>query len=171
MGTTLTGVGELVLDTDGTLKLQPPSNGSQYFLSIADFGTLRGEQESTAMKWKMLAVVLALTGAAALLWVGRRYYQHRKLRWEREQERRAFERLQAEGPRTRNAAGGLENSLDDTDEHIENACLICLSQPRNCILLDCGHICCCHSCYQALPQHLCPICRQNISRVLPLYHA
>lgn len=168
MGTILTGVGELVLDTDGTLKLQPPSNGSKYFLSITDFDTLRGELEDTAVTWKVFAIVFALAGAAALLWVGRRYYKHKKLRWQREKERREFERLQAE--RIRNGAGGLEDSLDDED-NIENACLICLSQPRNCILLDCGHICCCHSCYQALPQHLCPICRQHISRVLPLYHA
>lgn len=171
VGTVLTGVGELVLDTDGTLKLQPPSNGSKYFLSITDFDTLRGELESTAVTWKVLAVVLSLAGAAALLWVGRRYYKHRKLHWQREQERREFERRQAEAPRTRNAAGGLDDPLDEDEEHIENACLICLSQPRNCILLDCGHVCCCHSCYQALPQRLCPICRQPINRVLPLYIA
>ncbi|KAM7400745.1 hypothetical protein PAMA_005098 [Pampus argenteus] len=170
VGTTLTGVGELVLDTDGTLKLQAPSNGSQYFLSNTDFDTLRGEQENTAVTWKMLAIVFTLAGAAVLLWVGRRYYRQRKLHWEQEQERREFERLQTEALRNRNGAGGLE----DPEEHIENTCLICLSQPRNCILLDCGHICCCYSCYQALPQNpqrLCPICRQTISRVLPLYHA
>ncbi|XP_044075119.1 mitochondrial ubiquitin ligase activator of nfkb 1-A isoform X3 [Siniperca chuatsi] len=170
VGTTLTGIGELILDTDGTLNLRPPSNGSQYFLSIADFDTLRGEQETTAVWWKVLATASALVGAGVLLWVGRRYYYQLKVRWEREQERREFERLQAEAPRVRAPVTGPEAPQDRAEEHIENACVICLCRPRDCILLDCGHVCCCHSCYQALPHRRCPICRQNISRVVPLYH-
>ncbi|KAM6920077.1 mitochondrial ubiquitin ligase activator of nfkb 1-A isoform 1-T2 [Lycodopsis pacificus] len=170
VGTTLTGVGELILEMDGTLNLRPPSNGSQYFLSNTDFDTLVGEQVSTALRWKALAIASALAGAAVLLWVGRRYYYHLKVGWEREQERREFERLQNEGPRARASGPGPETPRDGEEEHIENACVICLSQPRNCILLDCGHVCCCHSCYQAFPHRRCPICRQSITRVLPLYH-
>ncbi|XP_035526473.1 mitochondrial ubiquitin ligase activator of nfkb 1-A [Morone saxatilis] len=170
VGTALTGVGELILDTDGTLCLRPPSNGSQYFLSSADFDTLRGEQESTAVCWKVLAIASAVVGAAVLLWVGRRYYYRLKVRWEQEQERREFERLQDETPRTRTSVMGSEASEDGVEENVENACVICLYRPRNCILLDCGHVCCCHSCYQALPHRRCPICRQQISRVVPLYH-
>ncbi|XP_020489650.1 mitochondrial ubiquitin ligase activator of nfkb 1-A [Labrus bergylta] len=167
VGATLTGVGELILDTDGTLNLRPPANGSPYFLSTTDFDTLRGEQESSAVLWKVLAIASALAGAAALLWVGRRYYNQLKVRWEQEQERRDFERLQAELPRVSAQVQGLDQ---DNEENTENACVICLTQPRNCILLDCGHVCCCHSCYQALPKRTCPICRQNITRVVPLYH-
>lgn len=170
MGTTLTGVGEIILDTDGTLSLGPPSNGSQYFLSITDFDTLRREQESTAVWWKVLAIVSTLAGAAVLLWVGRRYYHILKVRWEQERERREFERLQAEVPRAHAQLTDPEAPQDGAEEHILNSCVICLSQPRNCILLDCGHVCCCHSCYQALPHRRCPICRQDISRVVPLYH-
>lgn len=170
MGTTLTGVGELVLDVDGTLNLRPPSDGSQYFLSITDFDTLLGEQECTALWWKALAIASALAGAAVLLWVGRRYYYQLKDRWEREKERREFERLRAEAPRARVPVAGSGDLQDVTEEQMENACVICLSQPRNCILLECGHVCCCHSCYQALPHRRCPICRQDISRVVPLYH-
>lgn len=168
MGTALTGIGEVILDTDGMLCLRPPPNGTQYFLSIADFDTLRGEQESMATGWKALTITFALVGAAVLLWVGRRYYYRLKVQWEQDHERREFERLQAEATRARALLTGPEASQDR--EHIENACVICLSQPRNCILLDCGHVCCCHSCYQALPHRRCPICRQNISRVVPLYH-
>lgn len=170
VGTTLTGVGELILDLDGTLNLRPPSDGSQYFLSITDFDTLLGEQESTALRWKALAIASALAGAAVLLWVGRRYYCELKVRWEREQERRAFERLQSEGSRARASVSGSETPQVGAEEHIDNACVICLSQPRNCILLDCGHVCCCHSCYQSFPHRRCPICRQSISRVVPLFH-
>ncbi|XP_041660306.1 mitochondrial ubiquitin ligase activator of nfkb 1-A [Cheilinus undulatus] len=167
VGANLTCVGELILDTDGTLNLRPPSNGSLYFLSTTDFDTLRGEQESSAVLWKVLAIISALAGAAVLLWVGRRYYHQLKVRWEQEQERREFDRLRAEAPRARASAASPDQ---DEEENLENACVICLTRPRNCILLDCGHACCCHNCYLALPHRRCPICRQHIIRVVPLYH-
>ncbi|XP_039877779.1 mitochondrial ubiquitin ligase activator of nfkb 1-A isoform X2 [Simochromis diagramma] len=156
VGTNLTGVGELNLDTDGTLSLRPPSNGSQYFLTPADFDTLQGENEDIAFWWKVLAITSALAGAAIIFWAGLRYYRHLKALREQERERREFNRLQINVPD--------QDNLQDVA-----MCVICLSQPRNCVLLDCGHVCCCHTCYQALPQQYCPICRQRIVRVLPLY--
>lgn len=165
VGTTLAGVGELVLDTDGTLILQPPSNGYEYILSIPDFQTLRGEQEIAACKWKKLAVAFAVAGTLVLLWIGRRYYLQLKVRWEREHAKREFDRLMAE------AAKNRASPQDQAEEHIENPCVICLSQPRNCVLLNCGHVCFCHDCYMKLPRRQCPICREDISRVLPLYYA
>uniref|UniRef100_A0A8C5DRT0 RING-type domain-containing protein n=1 Tax=Gouania willdenowi TaxID=441366 RepID=A0A8C5DRT0_GOUWI len=65
-------------------------------------------------------------------------------------------------------ATGLQ---DGQDNQPDNTCVICLDQPRNCVLLYCGHVCCCFRCYQALPQPRCPICRQAIIRVATLYHA
>lgn len=165
-GTALTGVGEVVLDIDGSLNLRPPSDGSEYFLSLVDFDTLRGELNSTAFWWKVLAVTSALAGTAVLLWVARRYHHQLRVRREQEQERRDFERLLAEAQRM----GGSDTPSDRDEECVENACVICLSQPRNCVLLNCGHVCCCYNCYQALPQRQCPICRQIISRVLPIYN-
>ncbi|KAG7246118.1 hypothetical protein CRUP_038429, partial [Coryphaenoides rupestris] len=165
VGATLTGVGELILDTDRVLKLRPPTDGSEYFLTTSDFETLRIEQEGQAAVWQVLASVFALAGAAVLLWSARRYYRQLKQRWEQERLRREFETLGAESP----SPGPARTTQDEAP--VENACVICLSQPRGCVLLDCGHVCCCYSCYQALPQLTCPICRQAISRVVPLYQA
>uniref|UniRef100_A0A8C9NJ21 RING-type domain-containing protein n=1 Tax=Serinus canaria TaxID=9135 RepID=A0A8C9NJ21_SERCA len=57
------------------------------------------------------------------------------------------------------------------DRAPEDSCVVCLSRPRECVLLGCGHICCCFRCFQALPTRLCPICRGPIDRVVPLYQA
>lgn len=165
VGATLTGVGELFLDTDRMLKLRPPTDGSEYFITTADFETLRIEQEGQAAVWQVLASVFALAGAGVLLWVARRYYLGLKQRWEHERLRREFETLGA----ALSSPGPARTSPDETP--VENACVICLSQPRGCVLLDCGHVCCCYSCYQALAQPTCPICRQAIRRVVPLYQA
>uniref|UniRef100_A0A669B9M7 RING-type E3 ubiquitin transferase n=1 Tax=Oreochromis niloticus TaxID=8128 RepID=A0A669B9M7_ORENI len=145
VGTNITGVGELKLDTDGTLSLRPPSNGSQYFLTPVDFDV----------------IISALAGAAINFWARLRYYRH--LEAHREQERKEFNRLLAEAARQQNNVPGQDNLQGVA------MCVICLNQPCICVLLDCGHVCCCHTCYQALPQQYCPICRQRIVRVLPLY--
>ncbi|XP_069013315.1 mitochondrial ubiquitin ligase activator of nfkb 1-A isoform X1 [Embiotoca jacksoni] len=170
VGTTVTGVGELILDTDGSLTLQPPSDGSQYLLSMADFETLRRESEGEALWWKGLTVGCAAAGAAVLLWVGLRYYRHLKVRWEQEQDKRDFERLRAEASGLRAAVADPKAPQDGVADNTAHICVICLSHPRDCILLDCGHVCCCYTCYQDLPQHTCPICRKDIVRVVPLHH-
>ncbi|KPP60785.1 mitochondrial ubiquitin ligase activator of nfkb 1-A-like [Scleropages formosus] len=162
VGTMLTGVGELFLDTDHTLKLRPPTDGSEFFLTPVDFETMRMQQEGQALLWRVLASVCAVAGVAVLLWVARRYYQHLQAEQVREQQRRDFERLST-----------IEDRDDDDEEveTVDNACVICLSSPRNCVVLDCGHVCCCFRCFQALPQPVCPMCRQPIKRVVPLYQA
>ncbi|KAM6948181.1 mitochondrial ubiquitin ligase activator of nfkb 1-A [Aplochiton taeniatus] len=171
VGATLTGVGELILDTDWALKLRPPTDGSEFFLSTVDFDTLRVEQENQAVVWQVFASVCALAGAAVLLWVGRRYYHGLRERWERERLRREFERLGAGAAAAEGDSAGDAASQEGAELPLESACVICLSQPRNCVLLDCGHVCCCFRCYQALPQLTCPICRQTIIRVVPFYLA
>ncbi|KAF6728499.1 Mitochondrial ubiquitin ligase activator of nfkb 1-A [Oryzias melastigma] len=165
VGTTLTGIGELILDMEGNLCLRPPSDNSQYFLSSADFETVCKENYLVAFWWKTLAAASALAGAAVLLWVALRYYKHLKRRWESEQESQEFARLQAEAARLR----ANDREAAPNEAHSGNECVICLTHPRDCILLECGHVCCCYVCFQSLPRRKCPICRQDIVRVLPFY--
>ncbi|KAK1168374.1 mitochondrial ubiquitin ligase activator of nfkb 1-A-like isoform X1 [Acipenser oxyrinchus oxyrinchus] len=169
VGAVLTGVGELILDTDGVVKLRPPSDGSEYFLSPLDFESLLGEQEGHARVWRVLAALCGLAGAAILLAVAWRHYKRLREKREREERRREFERMSLGGLGVRQSAGEEEEERDA--EITENACVICLSRPRGCVLLNCGHVCCCFRCYQALPSPNCPICRSAVSRVVPLYQA
>ncbi|MBN3296884.1 mitochondrial ubiquitin ligase activator of nfkb 1-A [Amia ocellicauda] len=163
VGATLTGVGELILDSDRVLKLRPPADGSEYFLTTSDFQTMLAEQEGQATVWRVLMSVCVVAGVAAVLWLARKYYIHLQAKWEMEELRRQFERLDA----SRTAAPGET----EDPELLENACVICLTNPRSCVLLECGHVCCCFSCFQALPVPTCPICRRDIVRVVPLYQA
>ena len=54
---------------------------------------------------------------------------------------------------------------------VESECVVCSTNPRDVILLHCGHICVCAGCVQNLPSNQCPICRANIERVQPFYVA
>ncbi|XP_063273425.1 mitochondrial ubiquitin ligase activator of NFKB 1 [Prinia subflava] len=159
VGTALTGVGELVLD-NATIKLQPPKQGMPYYLSTLDFEALLQKQESSVRFWKILTVVSGFATCAVLFFLLRRQYRHHR---ERQHLRQMQEEFRQAQERLMNAEGG---------EILKNACVVCLSSTKSCVFLECGHVCSCHECYQALPvPKKCPICRQGITRVVPLYNS
>ncbi|KAK0151086.1 Mitochondrial ubiquitin ligase activator of NFKB 1 [Merluccius polli] len=162
LGESVTGVGELVLDHN-LVKLQPPKQGLPYFLSRLDHQSLLSKQERGVRVWRALTLVFGTAACALLLLLlWRRYEHHRRTREERsilrefkEQQRRRM----------------LELNVDE-EAVSPGACTVCLSQERSCVFLECGHVCACGPCYQALPQpKKCPICRALINRVVPLYNS
>uniref|UniRef100_A0A8C9F3K0 RING-type E3 ubiquitin transferase n=1 Tax=Pavo cristatus TaxID=9049 RepID=A0A8C9F3K0_PAVCR len=146
VGAGLTGIGELALHPDGSLHLQPPAQEGEYFLCLGDWQTVLAELESARGFWKGAAMLCAVVGLAVLLHTLCRAMRHKHQDKEPEVE-------------------------EDGDEGLEDSCVVCLTRPRECVLLGCGHICCCFRCFQALPTRLCPICRGPIDRVVPLYQA
>ncbi|NWT56052.1 MUL1 ligase, partial [Erythrocercus mccallii] len=159
VGTALTGVGELVLD-NATIKLQPPKQGMPYYLSSLDFEALLQKQESSVRFWKILTVISGFATCAVLFFLLRKQYRHHR---ERQHLRQMQEEFRQAQERLMNAEGV---------EVLKNACVVCLSSTKSCVFLECGHVCSCHECYQALPEpKKCPICRQGITRVVPLYNS
>uniref|UniRef100_A0A8D0HA37 RING-type E3 ubiquitin transferase n=1 Tax=Sphenodon punctatus TaxID=8508 RepID=A0A8D0HA37_SPHPU len=161
VGAGVTGIGELVLDPDGALCLQPPADGTGYFLRLGDWQGLLAELESVSRLWKWAVLLCGLAATSVLLHALCRAYRHRRLKQEQEEQRREFEALK----------GGGDAALDPSEDLPDDACIICLTRPRECVLLGCGHVCCCFRCFQALPSQTCPICRSPIERVVPLYQA
>ncbi|KAM7108220.1 mitochondrial ubiquitin ligase activator of nfkb 1-A-like isoform 1-T1 [Ciconia maguari] len=151
VGAGLTGIGELALHLDGSLHLQPPAQEGEYFLCLGDWQTVLAELESASGLWKGAAVLCAVAGLAVLLHALCRAYRRARLKQQPEDKEPDGEEAGDGGP--------------------EDSCVICLTRPRECVLLGCGHICCCFRCFQALPARLCPICRGPIDRVVPLYQA
>lgn len=47
--------------------------------------------------------------------------------------------------------------------------LLLLSPQAQMVFLTCGHVCCCQQCCQ--PLRTCPLCRQEISQRLRIYHS
>ncbi|XP_038193442.1 E3 ubiquitin-protein ligase LRSAM1 isoform X1 [Arvicola amphibius] len=48
-------------------------------------------------------------------------------------------------------------------------CVVCLEREAQMVFLPCGHVCCCQQCCQ--PLRTCPLCRQEISQRLRIYHS
>ena len=68
--------------------------------------------------------------------------------------------------------GGIAASEADRNESSPVAdCVVCLTNPRNVILLSCGHVCVCADCAEMLPSNRCPMCRSYIDRVQPFFIA
>ncbi|XP_017707572.1 PREDICTED: mitochondrial ubiquitin ligase activator of NFKB 1 isoform X1 [Rhinopithecus bieti] len=162
VGATLTGVGELVLDNN-SVRLQPPKQGMQYYLSSQDFDSLLQRQESSVRLWKVLALVFGFATCATLFFILRKQYLQRQERLRLKQMQEEFQEHEAQL---------LSRAKPEDRESLKSACVVCLSNFKSCVFLECGHVCSCTECYRALPEpKKCPICRQAITRVIPLYNS
>ena len=45
-------------------------------------------------------------------------------------------------------------------DNIDNICTICFSETRDCVYINCGHLCACSNCCQVIGNK-CPICRSD----------
>ncbi|XP_028266847.1 mitochondrial ubiquitin ligase activator of NFKB 1 [Parambassis ranga] len=162
VGDSVTGVGELVLDNN-LIKLQPPKQGFSYFLTRLDYESLLRRQGNSVRLWRILTVVFGVAACSTLFFIlWRRYRHHRDSRRERSMLEE-FKEQQRKRMRDLNV---------DESRVSPSSCTVCLSRERTCVFLECGHVCACIQCYEALPEpKKCPICRAAIDRVVPLYNS
>ena len=52
----------------------------------------------------------------------------------------------------------------------QKLCVVCMDNPQEVIFLECGHLCCCKVCSEQLHRE-CPICRQYITRIIPVFQS
>lgn len=155
VGTTLTGIGEITLADDG-IKIGPPKSGLTYYLSQFTLDAIVRQLQSGKRVWKILSVILAC-GSGILFLVSLYFYFKR--RHDRQIEDDLIRRMQQD----MNVLG--EGEVLDP----QGACVICMDRPRNVVILDCGHICCCLECARQVNN--CPVCRRSIARLVPTYHS
>ncbi|XP_056279282.1 mitochondrial ubiquitin ligase activator of NFKB 1 [Pseudoliparis swirei] len=162
LGDSVTGVGELVLDNN-LIKLQPPKQGFRYFLTRLDYESLLKKQGNSVRLWRILTVVFGVAACSTLLLIlWKRYFHHR----ESKKERSMLEEFKEKQKKRMRELNIEESSLSPT------SCTVCLSRERSCVFLECGHVCACTQCFNALPApKQCPICRATIDRVVPLYNS
>uniref|UniRef100_A0A8C8SXJ8 Leucine rich repeat and sterile alpha motif containing 1 n=1 Tax=Pelusios castaneus TaxID=367368 RepID=A0A8C8SXJ8_9SAUR len=51
----------------------------------------------------------------------------------------------------------------------KSECVVCMEQEAQMIFLNCGHVCCCQTCCEAL--HICPLCRKDIVQRIRIFHS
>lgn len=200
--TTLTAVGEIAISTDtGNIKIQAPSSGQNYYLVrdtakglVKNLGENSRILRNTLIFFGGIGTIILSIGAYRYLKRFRLYKESQRLRTELE------EIVQARQNRSRNLhneSSTIQRTTSNSNIHNQDqsssetvnisvdepetdslgvsaqTCIVCLSEQREVILLNCGHVCVCAGCAMEIMQTraLCPICRATIDRVAPAFIA
>jgi len=152
-GALITGVGELTSgkDNDG-LKLQPPSNGSPFYLTVLPLSSLIRKLDDEKRVYRFLEFIC---GGIGLVIVG---LMTRK--WWRERSRKPKERTQKQ--QTSSQIERQQNVQENEQPEVQ-MCIVCCQNRRRIILLPCGHVCLCEDCSARITD-FCPVCRAEIER-------
>ena len=58
---------------------------------------------------------------------------------------------------------------EELDVRDSDLCTICMSNPIDCLILECGHMSACLTCAKLLSK--CPICREQITRLVKAFRS
>ncbi len=199
-GQAVTGVGELRL-RNNEVSLCPPSQDRRYMLStsfVANSRAITKELETSIAKSKTLSMCSLILSTACLvahallnfywfyvifgvaLLLVPRAVLHASLKCEhkmRAKMRGALNRRirdvedQVSDDDDVETSSSTSDKDDSEEEDDKNVCVVCMCVPRDCVLIDCGHVCVCQDCAEELNPYQCPICRKRIRQVMPIYHA
>ena len=166
VGATVTVVGKAMLK-DGVPSLIPPTDGKQFFLTYSSLETLIDDASSTEDRLRYVGYALLAVGAVCSAAYAFRWIASRR----RQQLAEAHLRRHAGAANSRPAEGdGAERSRSGSgsqDGAQSAECVVCWSEPREALFLDCGHFACCTRCADILVN--CPVCRAPIRRVVRVY--
>jgi len=165
--TVLLGIGE-VRNVDGKLTIKPPQSGAMYVLTKMSKSELIKKLENKTFWIKIFVYTTALIGVGIVCRLSYKYYKQFKAERDRERslaEMRALRQQAQERQNQRRASG------EGQDDYDSNVCIVCLTNPREIVLLNCGHICLCAECLHELPEPLmCPFCRQPVERYVTTFN-
>ncbi|XP_060561633.1 mitochondrial ubiquitin ligase activator of nfkb 1-like [Ruditapes philippinarum] len=158
--TLLLGIGEIAY-LDNKLQLQPPKNGQMYILTKLSRGEVIKKLENKSFWVKFFMLSAGAIGTALLIHIIYKQIKIFKAKRIREDFINSVRELRRQ----------TEDQREESDNDISSSCVVCLSNPREIVLLDCGHICLCAECVTILPEPLkCPVCRQDVDRYLTTYN-
>lgn len=93
----------------------------------------------------------------------KKWFNQRKIKNEIERMRRTRMEKKLSETQTIKTTASNDNTISNFN------CVICLSNPRELILFDCGHVCLCMDCLEKLSFPNCPVCRQSYRDFAPCY--
>ncbi|KAK2727209.1 hypothetical protein QYM36_007891 [Artemia franciscana] len=144
-GTPVTAYGEVVTK-DEALILQPPSNGKPFILSTMSPLQLIRLFEQQQTRGKLLTIVTSSIGIAIIFYIA----------WKAVKKNREKNRLRQLHESVIRDRGSVETTRED------QLCVVCLTNPKEVILLPCGHVCTCLDCGIRIRES-CPVCRARVS--------
>lgn len=160
-----------------------PSNNKPFILSDKPFSELRHEYEANTEKWKIAAYTLGGIAGICVLYsmfnkawrVWSDHVEDRNLLKQQERQRKAARKRRVHKSRSRIRHEDIESDdekifFDEEGEQSENnpsACVICLENRADAVMLDCGHMYTCMQCGTKLRR--CPICRGRKRQLIRVF--
>lgn len=148
-GTTLTGIGELYLEGN-TIKLRSPLKLTYYLTNMTKEGLIK-KLEKESHIFRALSICFGILGAYLFMGTVRTWFNNRR-------KKRNAARYEEERRQRRRMA----RNNDDLHSPVATpVCVVCLSNPVEVLIIDCGHLCLCVDCCDQVRS--CPICRGSIA--------
>lgn len=153
-GVTITALGELSVSPESPDKLilQPPLNGPFYLTTMSVSSLIRKLDERRRV-YRYLCLMFGAIGLVIGGIVLRRYWKDREEQRLTEQLRRSLSESRKE----------RRQRVREKDLREDQLCVVCRTNPREIILLPCGHVCLCEDCSDGI-QSDCPVCRGPIEQ-------
>ncbi|CAB0037599.1 unnamed protein product [Trichogramma brassicae] len=161
-GSIITGIGELSQSSSkpDSLVLQPPMNGTPYYLTTMSISSLLRKLDDRRKIYRWLCFMFGAIGLFIGGMVLRRYLKDKE-------EQRLANELKKSLEESRKERRQRVRDKDLRDDQI---CVVCRTNPREIILLPCGHVCLCEDCSIDITTD-CPLCRSSITHKNAAYIA
>ncbi|XP_046395416.1 mitochondrial E3 ubiquitin protein ligase 1-like isoform X2 [Ischnura elegans] len=187
-GAIVTGVGEITLNTDGSnptnpfddikflvdqpsLRLhQPVKGGLPLIISHLPLPSLITRLEGKRKAFGWAAALLGVSGVVISCWIAFKWVRAKKEKLDQDERKRQRELERRQ--RRRLAREGNSSGRRDKSDELEEAqlCVVCRENPKELILMPCGHVCLCEDCYESI-SNKCPVCRAEVEKVSAAYIA
>ena len=140
------------------IQIKEPANYIASKLSLSWKEIVAGFEIRVQLK-KLIPTVILIASGIGLFWIIRRSYYYQSAKG----SSKAFDEIRKQ--RT------ISLNLDSTSAMVQKPCVVCLENFRECVLIDCGHVCLCVDCFDKLPApKKCPICNTKFSKAMPLFY-
>ncbi|GFY46161.1 mitochondrial E3 ubiquitin protein ligase 1 [Trichonephila inaurata madagascariensis] len=157
--TTLTAIGKLTIENEN-LKMSPPDGNVTYFLTTLSYDSLYNKINSHARVYKGMTIVMGIIMSVLIAYYGKKIYEEIRRRIDRRRDLQRY--LEAKKHVSKSSSSKKVSSYKPPK------CVVCLEDPVEMIVLDCGHACLCFNCADHGLQ-TCPMCRMSINRLIPVY--
>ncbi|XP_014478990.1 PREDICTED: mitochondrial ubiquitin ligase activator of nfkb 1-A [Dinoponera quadriceps] len=156
----ITVIGELSKSEtkSGMLTLQPPLNGSPFYITSMSITALIRKIDDHRRMYRLVCIICGAVGLLIGGTVIRRYWKDKERKRTAEELRRNLETSRRE----------RRQRVRDADLRADQMCVICNTNAREIILLPCGHVCICEDCSSSINDN-CPICRTRITQKAAAY--
>ncbi|XP_033327217.1 mitochondrial E3 ubiquitin protein ligase 1 [Megalopta genalis] len=157
-GTLITGIGELSRSKSNALTLQSPNDGMPFYLTSMSITSLLKKLDDRRRTYRFLSLMFGAIGLLIGGIVLRRYWKDRTEQRLAEELRRSLSASRKE----------RRQRVRDTELREDQLCIVCRTNPREIIVLPCGHVCLCEDCADDITNN-CPFCRSPITQKAAAY--